>query len=56
MKKLIFIITLILVQNFQSQTKDSVSKESKIQEVVLEGKKPLIERKADRLIFNVENK
>jgi outer membrane receptor protein involved in Fe transport len=55
MKKLIFIITLILVQNFQSQTKDSVSKESKIQEVVLEGKKPLIERKADRLIFNVEN-
>lgn len=55
MKKLIFIITIFLAQNFQSQKKDSVSKENKIQEVILAGKKPLIKRTADRLIFNVEN-
>lgn len=50
---LILLFSLFYVSNF-AQISDSV-KTKEIKEVVLVGKKPLIERKVDRLIFNVEN-
>ncbi|MRM83455.1 outer membrane beta-barrel family protein [Riemerella anatipestifer] len=55
MKRLIIAISLISfgVANAQQQKQDSIEKE--IQAVELKAQKKLIERKVDRLVFNVEN-
>lgn len=59
MRKIILPITLTLstFSFSQEKNKDSLDKKSEkeIQEIVIEGKKKLIERKADRLVFNIEN-
>ncbi|AIH02392.1 tonb-dependent outer membrane receptor precursor [Riemerella anatipestifer CH3] len=55
MKRLIIAISFICfgVANAQQQKQDSIEKE--IQAVELKAQKKLIERKVDRLVFNVEN-
>ncbi|NHW58894.1 TonB-dependent receptor, partial [Escherichia coli] len=55
MKRLIIITSFICfgMANAQQQKQDSIEKE--IQTVELKAQKKLVERKVDRLIFNVEN-
>ncbi|MCQ4153969.1 hypothetical protein PG294_11090 [Riemerella anatipestifer] len=55
MKRLIIITSFICfgMANAQQQKQDSIEKE--IQAVELKAQKKLVERKVDRLIFNVEN-
>lgn len=57
MKKQITIIGLLIFSTVYSQEKkiDTVSALKEIQQVEIVGKKKIVERKADRLIFNVEN-
>lgn len=55
MKKAITISALFFSAIGFSQTEKDTIKTEKIEEVVLEGNKKLVERKADRLIFNVQN-
>lgn len=54
MKKSISISALLLSTLFAAQTANDTIKTTKISEVVVSGKKKLLERKADRLIFNVD--
>lgn len=54
MKKTISISAILFSALFTAQTANDTIKTNKINEVVISGKKKLIERKADRLIFNVD--
>lgn len=55
MKQHIFFIAALLSSFAAGQTKDSVNSIKTIETVTVNGKKALVERKVDRLIYNVQN-
>ena len=55
MKKIYVLAATLIYSAVFSQTAQDTTKVKTVETVVLEGKKKLIERKPDRLIFNVQN-
>ena len=54
MKKHLLLITTLVCSFITAQTKDTANV-NKIEEVTMSGKKVLVERKVDRLVYNVQN-
>ena len=54
MKKHILLLSTLTIGLLQAQTKDT-TKVKQIEAVTVNGKKPLVERKVDRLVYNVQN-
>ncbi|PZU90612.1 MAG: hypothetical protein DI529_02475 [Chryseobacterium sp.] len=57
MKKIKYLVFIFIIGNAFAQKHDSLKiiAEKQIQEVVITGKKPVLETKSDRFVFNVEN-
>ena len=55
MKQHILLITTLLSSFAVGQTKDSANQVKTIETVTVNGKRALVERKVDRLVYNVQN-